>query len=313
MKKIYCMLTGGLGNQLFQFAAALDRKPELIILDSTLGIPRSNNFGEPIISEFNLANNVVFASGRRESKFASKCANYLLRSGINPKGIERLKLYRYCTNLAGHFVMSLWLRSKVRVTQATDLGFFKIEPTSKNELHLGYFQSFLWSENINTKIQLNSISLKSVPPSLRDFLRQNNGKKALSIHVRLGDYKNQPGFGLLPKVYYEKAIESLMSNSEFDVIWLFSDEPEAAVQMIPEEFLAITLLVPDFADSASATLEAMRHADGYVIANSSLSWWGARLSYSKNPMVVAPQPWFQNDPEPNSIIPPEWSRIKAWE
>jgi len=29
-------------------------------------------------------------------------------------------------------------------------------------------------------------------------------------------------------------------------------------------------------------LEAMRYAKSYIIGNSSLSWWGAKLSYSVN-------------------------------
>jgi hypothetical protein len=60
MKEVYCMLTGGLGNQLFQFAAAVDRGSELIKLDSSLGIPRSNAQGHPNISDFELGENVDF-------------------------------------------------------------------------------------------------------------------------------------------------------------------------------------------------------------------------------------------------------------
>ena len=312
MKKIFCVLTGGLGNQLFQYAAALDRNSDLVILETSLGIPRSNERGEPIISDFDLEDRVVFSKTRKKFILASKSANYLLRSGINPKFFEKFKFFNMFTNLLGSIVISLWLRNAVRVIQATNLGFFKIESSNRDELHLGYFQSFLWSEKPKTNLELKSISLKVPPDSLKKFLNQNKGKKSICIHVRLGDYKNQPGFGLLPETYYARAIKTLMEKSSFDVIWLFSDEPKDAVKMIPEEYLGITVLVPDFEDSASATLEAMRHADAYVIANSSLSWWGARLSYANNPIVIAPQPWFQNDPEPSSIIPNEWMCIKAW-
>jgi hypothetical protein len=71
--------------------------------------------------------------------------------------------------------------------------------------------------------------------------------------------------------------------------------------------------VPDFEGSAAETLEAMRHAKNYILGNSSLSWWGAKLSYSKTPIVIAPNPWFKAAPEPRDLIPADWSRIEAFD
>ena len=54
----------------------------------------------------------------------------------------------------------------------------------------------------------------------------------------------------------------------------------------------------------------MRYGHGYIIANSSLSWWAASLSHAKNPLVVAPSPWFKQIGTPNKLIPDNWNTLK---
>ncbi len=46
---------------------------------------------------------------------------------------------------------------------------------------------------------------------------------------------------------------------------------------------------PDAAIDDLRLMAACRH---HVIANSSLSWWGAWLAQHSNQVVIAPQPWF---------------------
>jgi hypothetical protein len=53
-KKVTLFLTGGLGNQLFQYAAALSRNVDTITFDCVLGAPRKNKNGKPDIFDFEL-------------------------------------------------------------------------------------------------------------------------------------------------------------------------------------------------------------------------------------------------------------------
>jgi hypothetical protein len=57
---------------------------------------------------------------------------------------------------------------------------------------------------------------------------------------------------------------------------------------------------------AAEVLLAMAHGAGFVIANSSFSWWAATLSGSRS--VVAPYPWFKGIPEPSEMVNPNWTR-----
>jgi hypothetical protein len=95
---------------------------------------------------------------------------------------------------------------------------------------------------------------------------------------------------------------------KYDSIWLFSDEPNEALKLMSFELRGIIHVVQDFRDSPSKTLEIMRCGSGYVIGNSSFSWWAAFLSNSHTPTVIAPNTWFQGLPEPRMLIPENWIR-----
>lgn len=313
-KYTYLVLTGGLGNQLFQYTAALSRDASKILVDTNIGKPRTSNQDIPCIFDFELAREVSFVPKKKFSRVISKLSNYLIKSGMNPKGIECTYTYKYLLKISASIIFSLWYRKSLTVIQATDNGYFDMKETRSNDLLVGYFQSYVWASDANVKSQLLSLKLKTTSKLLKDFVDEYVGKSILAIHIRLGDYRDQYEFGLIDETYYANAIGLVESEMEIDFIWLFSNEPEEAKKLIPAKYLDKVTLVPDFGGSASETLEAMRFANAYVIANSSLSWWGAFMSYSSNsPLVIAPKPWFRLAREPNLIIDPDWRRLAAWE
>jgi hypothetical protein len=313
-KYTYLVLTGGLGNQLFQYTAALSRDASKILVDTNIGKPRSGNQDIPCIFDFELAREVSVVPKKRFSRVISKLSNYLIKSGMNPKGIERTYIYKYLLKISTSIIFSVWYRKSMTVIQAKDNGYFDMREIRGNDLLVGYFQSYVWASDANIKSQLLSLKLKNPSKLLKEFVDEYIDKSVLAIHIRLGDYRDQFEFGLIDKSYYANAIELVESEMKIDSIWLFSNEPAEAKKLIPPKFLDKVILVPDFNGSASETLEAMRFANAYIIANSSLSWWGAFLSYCSNPpLIIAPKPWFRLARDPNLIIDPDWRRLSAWE
>jgi hypothetical protein len=53
----------------------------------------------------------------------------------------------------------------------------------------------------------------------------------------------------------------------------------------------------------------MSVCDHNIIANSTFSWWGAFLSYSRTNSVCFPDPWFVTGPQIKDLCPPEWTAI----
>jgi hypothetical protein len=312
MNRTYVFLTGGLGNQLFQLAAGLSRNSQQVVFDCGLGIPRLNKDGAPDILDFQLPASAQFKFSGKPNKVFSKFSGYVLRQGLVPPGKEKIFGLPSLILLLLGKLLFFRFGQQVKVVQARDNGFFVMTEEPRNEYLVGYFQSYRWPDLPNVAKQLNSLSLVNPSEQLISFIQENSTVQSVMVHVRLGDYKNQDNFGIPSPNYYRQALQEIGESRLIEKILLFSNEPKLAVKYIPTEYQNLISVVPDFNGSAAETLEAMRHARNYIIGNSSLSWWGAKLSYSQCIKVIAPRPWFKESPEPNELIPPEWSRIDAF-
>jgi glycosyltransferase involved in cell wall biosynthesis len=306
-KAILVNLTGGLGNQLFQIAAAINLADRRSIIGLTsLGKPRTNSAGMSEIQSFKLPSQIEITN-KRASLLSKKTTGYLLRSGIWPKSYESNPVVKKISLLLGRLVLSSHLRKIVYLQTATDVGFeiFNIKQ-KRNYLLIGYFQSSRWLENASTRSLMNSIHLENPEPELKSLIQYSALENPLVIHVRLGDYRNEPTFGLLDSDYYEKAIEIHMRKWSPENFWVFSDEIDSAKEIIPVAYHHKIRWISEVDNSTAATFEAMRLGSGYIIANSSFSWWSAALSRSDSPVVIAPKPWFVGQSEPKGLIPSNW-------
>ena len=177
---------------------------------------------------------------------------------------------------------------------------------------VGYFQSYMYPSNNPTSSFLKALSVKQ---ECKELIRYKNLaiiEQPLVVHIRLGDYKNEEHFGVLSASYYSTAVKVMWESKKYKKIWVFSDEPELARALYSNIFPNELRWIPEIDNSAAKTLELMRHGHGYVIGNSTFSWWGAYLSYTREAKVIAPEPWFKTLPSPNLLIPPNWETIRAW-
>lgn len=128
---------------------------------------------------------------------------------------------------------------------------------------------------------------------------------AIAIHVRRGDYVNNPFYVDLTKTdYYERAM-ALFPNEQFVV---FSDDIEWCKKkwrLKDHEMIKFSKGKTDVED-----MNLMAACKGQIIANSSFSWWGAWLSpmYPDN-KVIAPKQWYADGDNSRTILPKHWKRI----
>jgi hypothetical protein len=136
-------------------------------------------------------------------------------------------------------------------------------------------------------------------------------KELLIVHLRRGDYRSEPKFGLLSARYYKKAIEVAIGKRDFEEIWLFSDEPQNYEQFVPKSFSGLLRTPEKEISDIGEIFELMRLGTGYVIANSSFSWWAATLSKREHVEVIAPVPWFAHRSSPTDLCPSNWIELKS--
>ena len=156
---------------------------------------------------------------------------------------------------------------------------------------------------------MQGFNLSKYDSSAEALLEASKKDSILAIHVRLTDYKYERDFGILGSRYYEEALKVAFSKTNFTKIWLFSDEPGLASDMLPQKYRDLVFVIDDNGKPPAYTLQLMRSCSGYIIANSTFSWWGARLSRTSEPLVIAPAVWFVGAQEPNDLVPQNWIRL----
>lgn len=118
----------------------------------------------------------------------------------------------------------------------------------------------------------------------------------VSIHIRRGDYvasaETARVHGTLDLDYYRKALDLVEHRAGGKItLFVFSDDAAAAADLL--QFYAGEIVEvrgdPARPWEDMALMARCRH---HVIANSSFSWWGAWLNPSPDKTVVAPRAWF---------------------
>lgn len=307
MTNIILVLTGGLGNQLFQiqFLRSLQAKKSCnIYIDVSLGSPRGKD-GIPDAFEFGMPWPVL---DKKNSYYASKVIGYLLRSGYAPTKLERVSLFRFLIKVTASTILSIHYKKFLLASTPHDLGYdASFNPKAKNFLTMGYFQSYRYLENKTENF--NAFKTSPVSDLILEYRKIAKTEKPIIVHVRRGDYSFEDNFGLLGEKYYEFAISKVAMLTGSSKIWLFSDEPQTALELISEKRRKQVRIVQEVERSPARTLEVMRLGTGYVIANSTFSWWAAKSAYEANVPVVAPSIWFKKQKSPRDIIPESWILI----
>lgn len=124
-----------------------------------------------------------------------------------------------------------------------------------------------------------------------------NNLDYVAIHVRRGDYVNNPFYvDLMNTDYYQKAM-ALFPEAEFMV---FSDDSVwcREQEIFKDCFFCIS-------KGEIQDLNAMASCKAVITANSSYSWWGGYLSKGK---VVTPSQWF-SDGIQRCDLPESWIKL----
>ena len=302
--KVY--LTGGLGNQLFQLAAALENSQGRIELISDIGNPRLDKSDIPEIFSFDLPDQVsAIPAPLKFRKTTTKVIGLNLRSHFNPRSYEKKCLWIYRS--LGNVYLSLIFKEILQLRVGRNIGFTPIRKLRGRDLLAGYFQSFKYLDGSTLE---NFLALDLLEPSQEylEYLAKLQGQRILVTHVRLGDYLVEPTIGVLSREYYERAFREIDLNN-IDRVLVFSDSPNLVSAYLPKGLSTEFEVVPNSFSSAE-TLMLMRTGNEFIISNSTFSWWGAMLSQNRDAKVIAPTPWFVAQEEPKALLPSSWIKVK---
>jgi hypothetical protein len=305
-------LTGGLGNQLFQYAFALNNlEDQTLVIDAELGWPVIGRNNLPVLFEYKLNHKVEILNRRTAGAFIRKLGFFSIKLSSSKKANDR-KIIKRILHGPLNLIFSLHYKKKVKTYISNGVGFSDTRDNLEDHLIIGYFQTYKWASLEKNRGELVNLGLVHPSDLLAEYQRLAEIEKPLVVHIRLGDYLNESSFGIPSAMYYKNAITELFDPNKHKKIWIFTNDQSGAENIFPKEFVYQARWIPNVADSAAETLEVMRLGIDYVIGNSTFSWWGAFLSKNQKASVIAPMPWFKHSTEPHSLCPPNWKRVEAW-
>lgn len=299
----------GLGNQLFQIAAA-----NAIIKESEylIDLGDFNPSSQPIF-KFTIRNKLKFLPSRKKSFFEQKLINLIIRANYRPNKKSKTQLVFSFVDFISKFILSKIYLAGREVITSTSLGFDpQFTVGNPYSYIIGYFQTYVWPSNSANTDFFKDLNLVKKTPEFELMCELSRSEIPLIVHIRLGDYFNQNSFGLLSKDYFHKAIESQWKTKKYKKLWIFSNEPDLVESYIPPHLIGISRCINLDLNDAATTLQLFRFGYGYVLSNSTFGWWGAFLTLNEGVDVVVPKPWFRFAKDPNHIIPSNWLRMNGW-
>ena len=305
-------LMGGLGNHLFQLAFAHHvtcSSGREVILNTLNGSVRNMDNGRPELSVYNLKFTVDHDYKDSFGIFLGRIIGVSIRLNLLPRKSVSSKMAILFLKFAGNLVGSLKYLKLTSTYYSKDIGFDSWKPKPWNEICTGYFQTFRWAQTEEVKQQMINLKPEVEEGDVVKYRNLARIEKPLLVHIRLSDYRSEPKIGILSPNYYKVAISQQLATGRFGKIWVFSDEIEEVEEYIPREYMHLVRPIQAVGTNSGSLLEVMRMCHGYVIANSSLSWWSAFLSYNPDCKVIYPNPWFAGMNTPIDLIPESWTPI----
>ena len=259
---------GGLGNQLFQYAFFLALKQQFKDVKADL-------------SDFE---------------------DYKLHNGFELSTIFKLDLPQITSFERKLYLRNndKWIWRKLRRVYNTKNAYVEEFPQfaysqaifedHKNRYYWGYWQHINYLNKVEDILRLH-LKFPSFEDSenlrIQNLLHKEN---AISLHVRRGDYLQEPLFkDICTGDYYRKSIEYTKETQDSPLFVVFSND----ILWCKSQFKDINAIFVDHNIGLNSfrDLQLMSSCNHHIIANSSFSWWGAWLNGNPDKVIISPKKW----------------------
>jgi len=303
---IVSWLTGGLGNQMFQYAAGLalaERRRTVLKLD---------------VSWFR-----EYSEHEAHNRYALSCLNvseqFATQEEINRlRGVPLTRTERWSLALARRLRLRAYERLLAQSGRSHHPPTFAFYPEFfdlPDNTHLGgMFQSEKFFAPVANLLRLQFTFRYPPPPNVAALAERIRSSPSVALHFRRGDYVRNSDFakniGTLGVDYYRAALHLLKERNPHATVYVFSDDIDAIAREFPIDGPHEFVRCVDHWHPWDK-IRLMSLCEHIAIANSTFSWWAAWLNPSPNKLVIAPDPWFNNGSlDDRDIVPAPWIRLR---
>lgn len=284
---IISQITGGLGNQLFQFAA---------------GYSVAKRLNTDLLLHFTL----------HEADTKRRPAIAVLIKDLQWANQDQVKHY-IPTNAASRIWQRLLPFSQKVFYKESHFHYDEhIQKITDNTYLKGFWQSEIYFHNYASDIRhiiVDAISSIHLNEQLVLKLSEQN---SICLHVRKGDYLAPPYntyYHQLKNEYYKKAVQKVTLLNGNGKVYIFTDDIQWVEQHLDID-CSFELITGKQTSHYFEDLRAMMLCHHHIIANSSFSWWSAWLSSRMQKTIIAPEKWFDQGPsDTEDLIPASWIKL----
>ncbi|MGH2907494.1 MAG: alpha-1,2-fucosyltransferase [Solirubrobacterales bacterium] len=180
-----------------------------------------------------------------------------------------------------------------------------------NSFLVGYWQSEKYFAHLREPLRRELRPRHLSRPARAAAKRVAASPAAVAVHVRRGDYVEDPvklrNHGICSPEYYEQAAAIVGEQVDGAEYFVFSDDPDWCRQHIslPGQTHHMSGELAGFEDMH--VMSCCRH---WIVANSSFSWWAAWLGERPDSVIVAPSKWFDEmERDTRDQVPDRWLKI----
>lgn len=276
-------ITGGLGNQMFQFAFGKHLEhiyPEDKVIYDCEYYDASNSIRTYSLEEaFGI--NLPLAT----KKDVRKVRGYNPYDSIIEKTISKISSIFYCD--VGY-----------EIVENLDVGVDDNNvSSSKDTYYCGYWQSERYFKPFRAELVSDfSFNSSCASEEYNQFTLYVSKCNSVALHVRLEDYLNEKNYKIYGDIctfdYYAKAIDYISKTYGECTFFVFSTDLDTSMNFLPKGHKYIPIVYTGQKDYLDMYL--MTRCKHNIIANSTFSWWGAWLNGNKQKTVICPNRWFNN-------------------
>lgn len=272
---IITRLSGGLGNQLFQYATARNLA---LKHDAPLFLDASTYRNQP----------------RVETPRQFELMHFAFHGQVLDEPPHRIRLARRLGALSKPLT---GLQLHVERSDTFDLRVLSLP----DDTYLsGYWQSFRYFESSASELFSDLQPRQPLSEASRKTVEVINASSSVALHVRRGDYVSSPKasefHGVLGDSYYVRALERVRALVPDPLFFIFSDDVPWCQEHLGLQGKQARFISWNKGADAWQDFVLMSHCRHHVIANSSFSWWGAWMADRRwgeiGRLVIGPKEWF---------------------
>lgn len=298
-----CMrLSGGIGNQMFQYACgrALASKHKVkLILDLSF-LENQSLQKIYIIRNYELG---VFSNTAHIA---------------NEKELKKLKpsyFFRLFSNLKWFRGILMFLYPNILIESENVSYDERINKIKGKCLLIGYWQNELYFKNIKENLYNDFEFSRQLDVRNLARAKKITNSNSVGIHIRRGDYienlRTNKFHGLCTLDYYKSAIRLVLTKVVDPVFFIFSDDLNWVKDNlnIPK---SNEYIYGNTGNESYIDMQLMSLCKHNIIANSTFSWWAAWLNHNPNKIVIAPKQWYADsvwNEIKKDFIPAKWLKL----